>query len=65
MKNIKRLLTGIGMTAVGLCLVAGMNHMSVKADSKETIAKGVYIGSVDVGGMTKQEAHDMISKLLR
>ena len=60
MKNIKRLLTGIGMTAVGLCLVAGMNHMSVKADSKETIAKGVYIGSVDVGGMTKQEAHDAV-----
>ena len=60
MNNIKRFLTGIGVTAVGLCLVTGINHMSVKADAKETIAKGVFIGSVDVGGMTKQEAHDAV-----
>lgn len=60
MKNIKRLLTGIGVAALGVSLVSGLNMVHVKADSKETIAKGVYIGSVDVGGMTKQEAHDAV-----
>lgn len=60
MKNIKRLLTGIGVAALGFSLVSGLSMVHVKADSKETIAKGVYIGSVDVGGMTKQEAHDAV-----
>lgn len=60
MKNIKRLLTGIGVAAFGFSLVSGLSMVHVKADSKETIAKGVYIGSVDVGGMTKQEAHDAV-----
>lgn len=60
MKNIKRLLTGIGVAALGFSLVSGLSMVNVKADSKETIAKGVYIGSVDVGGLTKQEAHDAV-----
>ena len=60
MKNIKRLLTGIGVATLGFSLVSGLSMVHVKADSKETIAKGVYIGSVDVGGMTKQEAHDAV-----
>ena len=60
MKNIKRILTGIGVAVLGFALVSGLNMVHVKADSKETIAKGVYIGSVDVGGMTKQEAHDAV-----
>ena len=60
MKNIKRLLTGIGVAALGFSLVSGLSMVHVKADSKETIAKGVYIGSVDVGGMTKQEALDAV-----
>lgn len=60
MKNIKRLLIGIGVAALGFFLVSGLSMVHVKADSKETIAKGVYIGSVDVGGMTKQEAHDAV-----
>ena len=60
MKNIKRLLTGIGVAALGFSLVSGLSMVHVKADSKETIATGVYIGSVDVGGMTKQEAHDAV-----
>lgn len=60
MKNIKRFLTGIGVAALGFSLVSGLSMVHVKADSKETIAKGVYIGSVDVGGMTKQEAHDAV-----
>ena len=60
MKNIKRLLIGIGVAALGFSLVSGLSMVHVKADSKETIAKGVYIGSVDVGGMTKQEAHDAV-----
>ena len=62
MKNIKRLLTGIGVAALGFSLVSGLSMVHVKADSKETIAKGVYIGSVDVGGMTKQEAHDAVDE---
>ena len=60
MKNIKRILTGIGVAVLGFSLVSGLSMVHVKADSKETIAKGVYIGSVDVGGMTKQEAHDAV-----
>ena len=60
MKNIKRLLTGIGVAVLGFTLVSGLDMVHVKADSKETIATGVYIGSVDVGGMTKQEAHDAV-----
>ena len=38
MKNIKRLLTGIGVAALGFSLVSGFQMVNVKADSKETIA---------------------------
>ena len=53
MKNLKRL--GVLLTAVGaICLLAGTQP--VKATEKATIAEGVYIGNVNVGGMTQAQA---------
>lgn len=60
MKKIKRILTGMSVVALGIGLVTGMNGTKVQADEKDTIAKGVYIGNVDVGGMTQQEAQNAV-----
>ena len=59
MKNLKRL--GVLLTAVGaICLLAGTQP--VKATEKATIAEGVYIGNVNVGGMTQAQAQSAVEE---
>ena len=46
------------LTALGLAMAFGfvMNPTQAKAEDTDRIAEGVYIGNIDVGGMTEQEA---------
>lgn len=54
MKKSNKFLTMSGI-AVALCLLLA-TPVSLRADETETIAEGVYIGSIYVGGMTEEEA---------
>ena len=59
MKNLKRL--GVLLTAVGaICLFAGTQP--VKATEETTITDGVYIGNVDVSGMTQVQAQSAVEE---
>lgn len=50
----------IGMLAVvSMLLLCGMN---VQAAPKQTINNGIYIGTVDVGGMTVEEAEEAVEE---
>ena len=67
MKKLKNVVWMTGMLLAGVVVFAGA--MDVKADKTEdTIADGVYIGSIDVGGMTVDEAQsavdDYVSNLM-
>ncbi len=59
MKNLKRL--GVLLTAVGaICLLAGTQP--VKATEDAAIAEGVYIGNVNVSGMTQTQAQSAVEE---
>ena len=61
MKNLKRL--GVLLTAVGvICLLAGTQP--VKAAEDATIAEGVYIGNVNVSGMTQTQAQSAVEEYI-
>ena len=59
MKRTLRISTLLGLLSV-ICAVA-FSPASVWASEEERIAEGVYIGSIDVGGMTEQEAADAVN----
>ena len=50
--------TGKILAALGLAVAFGaiLNPTQAKAEDTDRIAQGVYIGNIDVGGMTEQEA---------
>lgn len=53
------------LLAVVLVALFGGSYLSVKAKTDtDTIADGVYIGSVNVGGMTKQEAAKAVTEVI-
>ena len=59
MKNLKRL--GVLLTAAGvICLMTNI-HL-VKAAEGVTIADGVYIGNVNVSGMTEKQAQSAVEE---
>ena len=59
MKNLKRL--GVLLTAVGaICLLAGTQP--AKAAEDAAIAEGVYIGNVNVSGMTQKQAQSAVEE---
>ncbi|MEE0595674.1 MAG: VanW family protein [Agathobacter sp.] len=59
MKNLKRL--GVLLTAVGaICLMTNIHP--VKAAEGVTIADGVYIGNVNVSGMTEKQAQSAVEE---
>ena len=59
MKNLKRL--GVLLTAAGaICLMTNIHP--VKAAEDVTIADGVYIGNVNVGGMTGKQAQSAVEE---
>lgn len=63
MKNYRKYLLSLGITAMGMALCVNSN--SVKAGNSadnDVIAKGVLIGNVDVGGMTSDEAESAVNK---
>lgn len=60
MKRIKKILAGVGVFALGAGVLAGVGTMSVKAEAQDVIADGIYIGKVDVSGMTQEQAKDEI-----
>ena len=61
MKNLKRL--GVLLTAVGaICLLAGTQP--VKATEDAAIAEGVYIGNVNVSGMTQTQAQSAVEEYI-
>lgn len=59
MKKFKRL--GMILTVVGaLCLLTGIQ--SVKAEEEVAIAEGIYIGNVNVSGMTRSQAKSAVEE---
>lgn len=58
MKKTNKILALLVLVLTG-CVVLGGSAMT-KAKETEKIAEGVYIGSVDVGGMTEEEAETAI-----
>ncbi len=54
MKNMKKILS-ISVLLAAVCLML-VNPTDAKAQDAQTIAEGVYIGSIYVGGMTEEEA---------
>lgn len=59
MKNLKRL--GVLLTAAGaICLMTNIHP--VKAAEDVTIADGVYIGNVNVSGMTEKQAQSAVEE---
>lgn len=59
MKKSKFIVLGLGLAMACAVMFAGASN--VKADSQTKINDGVYIGSVNVGGMTSTEAKDAVS----
>ena len=58
MKKTCKILAALGLTvAFGIIL----NPAQAKAEDTDRIAQGVYIGNIDVSGMTKQEALDAVT----
>lgn len=54
MKFIKKAMPAVIAGVMGIALFTG--YCGVKAEETQKIEKGVYIGSIDVGGMTKNDA---------
>ena len=54
MKRINKIILALGLVVLGGIAFAGA--ASVRAEGKNTIEEGVYIGSLNVGGMTEDEA---------
>ena len=59
MKKNKIIALGMGFALTCAVFIAGTTF--VKADSEVKISDGVYIGSVNVGGMTSTEATDAVN----
>lgn len=55
--------TGKILAALGLAVAFGaiLNPTQAKAEDTDRIAQGVYIGNIDVGGMTEQEALNAVT----
>lgn len=62
MKKWKFLAAAAFVFAAGTCLVTTDNVFKADAVEDAKIVDGVYIGSIDVGGMTAQEASDAVQK---
>ena len=58
MKRINKIILALGLVVLGGIAFAGA--ASVRAEGKNTIEEGVYIGSLNVGGMTEDEANRII-----
>ncbi|MCD8152306.1 MAG: VanW family protein [Clostridiales bacterium] len=61
---MKRWIKAVPVLAAAALLTAGwaaVNARAQQSDGEDTIANGVFIGSVDVGGMTYTEAREAIS----
>jgi vancomycin resistance protein YoaR len=55
MKKIRRFIPAVGVFFVAAAVLFG-SHAYLRAEEEPRIAKGVYIGNVDVGDMTADEA---------
>jgi vancomycin resistance protein YoaR len=51
----------IGIILATIVFLMVFNPIIVKADSKETIADGVYMGNIDLSGLTVSEAKEKVS----
>jgi vancomycin resistance protein YoaR len=51
----------IGIIFAAIVFLMIFNPITVKADSKETIADGVYMGNIDLSGLTVDEAKAKVS----
>ena len=58
MRFIKKAMPAVLAGAIGIALFTG--YCGVKAEEVQTIEKGVYIGSIDVGGMTEEDAKSAV-----
>ena len=59
MKRINKIILALGLVVLGGIAFAGA--ASVRAEGKNTIEEGVYIGSLNVGGMTEDEAKEALN----
>lgn len=62
MKKMKKILPFLGVALIGGMIAAGT--YALRAEETETIADGVFIGNVDVGGMTCEQAEDALDAYL-
>lgn len=60
MKRSKKIVWMAGLFLAGGILYAGAGTIKAETAAEDRIAEGVYIGSVDVGGMTTAEAEDAL-----
>lgn len=58
MRFIKKAMPAVIAGVIGIGLFTG--YCGVKAEEVQTIEKGVYIGSIDVGGMTEEDAKSAV-----
>lgn len=62
MKKLKKILPLFGMALLVCVAFAGVK--AIHAEEVMTIAEGVYIGSVDVGGMTYEQATEAVNEYI-
>lgn len=63
MKRIKILATAV-VLAAGICFFTGNTTVLAEVSEDVTIEQGVYIGGIDVGGMTAAEAQSTVDSYL-
>ena len=63
MKKLCKMITFLTMALV-VCTIAG-STVNLHAAETKTIAEGVYIGNIDVGGMTAEEATEAIQNYIQ
>ena len=62
--GIKMRIRKISKYILAVCLLFWVPLVTVQAKEEETISQGVYIESVDLSGLTEQEAHEAITAYL-
>lgn len=61
--SVKKVLAAIGCMAI--VTAGGSAYVMAASDQKQTISKGIYIGSLDVGGMTASEANKELKSYIQ
>lgn len=55
-------LTGLGLLLTAVIAIGAFSVHAAKAETEQTIEEGIYIGNVNVGGMTEQQARSAVDE---